>query len=313
MSRVEKRKKKKRGRWWKILLLIVLVIGGATLAYGFSVYSGAKQTVNKEMHEQVSSIDVTQTKAKIDKREPLNILLMGVDERDGDVGRSDALMVMTVDPENERSQLISIPRDTRTEMVGNDPQSGNLDKINHAYAFGGTDMAVQTVENFLDIELDYYAKVNMEGLADMVDALGGITVTNDFQWSRAGFNFPEGELTLNGEETMQFVRMRKQDPKGDLGRNGRQREAIQGIMEKGANIGAVNKIGDIMNVLGSNVKTNMDFETMRNLALNYSDARKSMTTYQMSGSGTKIGGIYYLQIPEQEVNDVHKMITDYNS
>lgn len=308
----------KKGKWWKIplLLLAFLLIGGGVYAY--TIYSGAKNTVDKKMQEQVTAIDTEVTTKKMKEKEPLNILLMGVDERSGDRGRSDALMVLSVDPENNRSQLISIPRDTRTEMIGDDPQAGNMDKINHAYAFGGTDMAVNTVENFLDFELDYYVKMNMEGLSEMVDAVGGITVDNELSWTdtgyyEKGYEYEKGNIEMSGEKTMGYVRMRYQDPNGDFGRNERQRKVIQGIIDKGASVGSVNKIGDIMDVLGDNVTTNMDFSTMQNMLMNYRSARENMTTYQMTGSGTKIDGIYYLQVPDEEVENVQEMVKEYSS
>ncbi|WP_394218363.1 LCP family protein [Halobacillus trueperi] len=313
MTRSSKHKKKK-GRWWKISLVLLVLLLVPVGVYGYSVYSGAKNTVDSKMHQQVASIDHELTEKKRKEKEPLNILLMGVDERAGDSGRSDALMVLSVDPNENRSQIISIPRDTRTEMVGDSSQAGNLDKINHAYAFGGADMAIQTVENFLDIDLDYYVQVNMEGLEEMVDAVGGITIQNDIEWyGKNNFHYKKGELTMDGEEALGYVRMRYDDPKGDLGRNERQRKVIQGIVDKGMNVGSINKIGNVMDVLGKNVSTNMDFNTMQDLMKNYSGARENLSTYQMTGTGTKINGIYYLEVPNQEVEDVREMILDYNS
>ncbi|WLR49156.1 LCP family protein [Halobacillus litoralis] len=313
MSRSKKHEKKK-GRWWKVSLVLLVLLLLPVGVYAYSVYSGAKNTVDSKMHQQVASIDHELTEKKRKEKEPLNILLMGVDERAGDSGRSDALMVLSVDPNENRSQIISIPRDTRTEMVGDSSQAGNLDKINHAYAFGGADMAIQTVENFLDIDLDYYVQVNMEGLEEMVDAVGGITIQNDIEWyGKDNFHYKKGELTMDGEEALGYVRMRYDDPKGDLGRNERQRKVIQGIVDKGMNVGSINKIGNVMDVLGKNVATNMDFSTMQDLMKNYSGARENLSTYQMTGTGTKINGIYYLEVPNQEVEDVREMILDFNS
>ncbi|MEC3883964.1 LCP family protein [Halobacillus sp. HZG1] len=313
MKRTDKHKKKK-ARWWKVTLVLLVLLLIPAGVYSYSLYSGAKNTVDSKMHKEVASIDHELTEKKRKEKEPLNILLMGVDERAGDSGRSDALMVLSVDPNDNRSQIISIPRDTRTEMVGNSSHSGKQDKINHAYAFGGADMAIQTVENFLEINLDYYVQVNMEGLEEMVDAVGGITIQNDIEWyGKNNFHYKKGELTMDGEEALGYVRMRYDDPKGDLGRNERQRKVIQGIVDKGMNVGSINKIGNVMDVLGKNVSTNMDFNTMQDLMKNYSGARENLSTYQMSGTGTKIDGIYYLEVPDQEVQDVREMILDYNS
>src|SRR5690625_4640426 len=171
--------KKPKRLWLKITLIVVLVLALGVGGYALSIYNNAKSTVNDKMHEAVDTIDTGLTKKKVAATESLNILLMGIDARSGDSGRSDALMVLSLDPKNDKMQLISIPRDTRTYIVGKDFD----DKINHAYAFGGPDMAIATVENFIDIELDYYVSMNMKGFKELVDQLGTITVYNDIAWS----------------------------------------------------------------------------------------------------------------------------------
>src|SRR5699024_10930442 len=110
--------KKKRNLWIVIQLTIFAVLVFSIGAYVLSFYVKVKNTVDKEMHEPVESIDISKAKKKLEDLEPLNILLLGVDARAGDKGRSDALMVLSLDPQNNRSQLISIPRDTRTTIVG---------------------------------------------------------------------------------------------------------------------------------------------------------------------------------------------------
>ncbi|WP_322398685.1 LCP family glycopolymer transferase, partial [Clostridium perfringens] len=107
-----------------------------------------------------------------------------------------------------------------------------MDKINHAYAFGGVEMSGSSVENFLQYPIDYYIKVDMEGFSSIVDSLGGVTVNNNMGFAYAGYDFDEGKLNLNGDEALAFSRMRFEDPKGDLGRNTRQREVLKGILNK---------------------------------------------------------------------------------
>ncbi|WP_100010106.1 LCP family protein [Lentibacillus sediminis] len=304
--------KKPKRLWLKITLItlgVMFVLAGSAAIYAYSIYDNAKVTVNEQMHQKVTEIDPKVTKQKVSEQEPLNILLLGVDKRANDTGRSDALMVLSLDPKNDKMQLVSIPRDTRTTMVG----KGFEDKINHAYAFGGTDMSISTVESLLDIELDYYVEMNMEGLADMVDAVGGITVNNDLDWHDGGYHFKKGEITLNGPQTMKYVRMRYQDPDGDFGRTERQRQVIQAVIDKGANIASVNKLDDMIDVLGNNMSTNMDFADMRNLLLNYNSVRHNAVSYMMQGSGTTIDGTYYYIVPDEEVAKVHEMIVGVGS
>ncbi len=303
-KRTDRNKKKKS--WWKILLLVLLLIVVGVGIYVWTVVNDVRDTVNSKMHEPVESIDRDKVKKKMNDAEPLNILLLGVDARENDTGRSDALMVLTLRPEEDSLQMISIPRDTRTLIVGR----GNEDKINHAYAFGGADMAVQTVENFLDIELDYYMRINMEGLQELVDELGSITVQNEIEWSDGNYSFTKGPVEMDGQKTMAYVRMRKQDPNGDFGRTERQRKVIQGIIEKGASVGNIAKVGEVIDIMGNNMSTSLDFEDMRNLLSDYVNTRKNVTSYQVQGSGETIGGIYYYIVPEEERSKVHNMIVN---
>lgn len=309
-KRSDRRKKPKR-LWLKISLAVILVLVLGVGTYAFSIYSNAKQTVNDEINRKVSAIDTEVGKKKISEQKPINILLLGVDQRPGDGGRSDALMVLSLDPKENKMKIISIPRDTRTLMVG----KGYKDKINHAYAYGGTDMSVATVENLLNIELDYYIEMNMQGLSEMVDAVGGITVTNSLDWYdegyyKKGYHYQKGEISLNGPQTMGYVRMRHLDPNGDFGRTKRQRQVIQAVVDKGASIASVNKINSMIDVLGDNMATNMDFDDMKDLLFNYADVRKNVVSYMMKGNGTKIDGVYYLLPSDEEVAKVHEMIAE---
>mgnify|MGYP001156476616 FL=1 len=301
--------KKKWPLWKKVSLGIVAVLLLAVISasvYAFTLYNQAKQMVEKDMHQRVTNIDPKVVKEKVSDKEPVNILLLGVDKRSGDRGRSDALIVMTLDPKKEKMLLVSIPRDTRTEIVGR----GHEDKINHAYAFGGADMSIATVEHMLNIDLDYYVEINMEGLKDLVDLVGGVTVHNELDWTdeSRNFHYAPGELNLNGDQALGYVRMRYEDPQGDFGRTKRQRDVIEGIIHKGKSIAAIGKISDVMDILGANMATNMDMEDMRNLLLDYRSAAKQTEEYMLQGSGSKINGIYYYIVPYEEIEKVQQMI-----
>jgi polyisoprenyl-teichoic acid--peptidoglycan teichoic acid transferase len=307
-TRNEKKARKPKRTWLKITLGIILLLVIGVGVYAATLYNNVKDTVNVKMHQPLPSIDHEKSKEKIVEKEKLNVLLLGVDKRGGDRGRSDSLIVLSLDPKTDSMKLISIPRDTRTEIVG----KGFEDKINHAYAFGGPDMSIESVENLLNIDLDYYVQINMEGLSDLVDTLGGISLTNELDWYDSGrkFHYAPGELQLNGDETMGYVRMRYEDPAGDFGRTKRQRQVIEAIVNKGASIASVNKIQGVVDVLGNNMSTNMDFNVMKDLLTNYSGVRKNVENYMLSGSGTKIDGVYYLVVPDEEIQKVHGMIVE---
>ncbi|MDW0110682.1 LCP family glycopolymer transferase [Sporosarcina aquimarina] len=300
-------RKHNRLKWLWISMFVVLTMAAAGGIYISTIYNSVKATVNEVTHEPIQAISAVASKQKVEQRETLNILLLGVDEREGDRGRSDTMIVMTLNPTNSRMQMISIPRDTRTEIVG----KGITDKINHAYAFGGNEMSVATVENFLDIDLDYYVRVNMDGLEQLVDAVGGITVTNERAFNLDEYSFKKGNIKLNGEQALAYVRMRKQDPEGDLGRNDRQRQVIQGVLNQGASMTSVTRIHKLIDILGKNMVTNMKFDDMQNLVTNYKSVRNELTTYQMTGDGKFIGDIWYLMVSDKEMGKVHEMIEEF--
>jgi polyisoprenyl-teichoic acid--peptidoglycan teichoic acid transferase len=306
--RSEKHKKKKR-TWLKVvgILFLLLLIGGAV--YAFTIY----QSLNNAVETMHTPIDREQSSKRtkdieFDNKEPFSVLLLGVDEREGDKGRSDTMIVMTVNPDVNSVKMISIPRDTLTEIVG----KGTKDKINHAYAFGGVEMSMDTVENMLDIPIDYFVQVNMESFKEIVNAVGGVKVHNDLTFSYGGYEFPEGELELNGKEALAFSRMRYEDPRGDFGRQLRQREIIQAVIREGASVSSLWNFDNIFDALGNNIKTNLKFEEMVDIQKHYKAASKDIEQIQIKdGSGTKIDGIYYYVIPDEELNSIQSTLKEH--
>lgn len=112
---------------------------------------------------------------------------------------------------------------------------------------------------------------------------------------------------MDGDKAMAYVRMRKQDPKGDMGRNERQRKVIKGIIEEGASVASAGKINSIIDILGNNISTNLEFEDMKKLLEDYFDTKENISSYQMTGEDTYINDIYYLIVPEEEIEKVHDM------
>ncbi|NKE07960.1 LCP family protein [Mesobacillus selenatarsenatis] len=306
MSKVNRNRKKKR-TWLRVTGVVALVFLIGACAYLFSIYTDVSRAV-ETMHEPIdrknshkqkpefaSAEEIKEVKNK--SREPFSVLLLGVDARPGDKGRSDTMIVMTVNPEQDSTKMVSIPRDARTMIVG----KGFEDKINHAYAFGGPTMAVETVENFLDIPIDYYVQVNMEGFKDIVNAVGGVTVTNDLTFTEGGHDFNQGKIDLNGEEALAYVRMRKEDPNGDFGRQKRQRQVIQGVINEGRSLSSITKLDEILDALSNNVKTNMTLREMADFQKNYRSASKDLQQIQLQGAGTTIDKIYYQVFSEEEI------------
>jgi polyisoprenyl-teichoic acid--peptidoglycan teichoic acid transferase len=298
-----------------ILGLFVMSIGG----YGLYLYHSVAKTANqvykplgKDKSDPLAmpSVKKNSTGAVNASASPMlnpnaiNILLLGVDERAGDKGRSDTMIVASLNPDTNSMMLTSIPRDTRVSIAG---RSG-FSKINAAYAYGDESLAVSTVEHYLNIPIAYYIKVNMEGLSSLVDAVGGVSVNNDLNWTGGNFHYKKGILQLNGAEALGYTRMRHQDPQGDFGRNGRQRQVIQAVMNKGKSLSTVTNINQILGAVGSNVQTNLTLKDMEKLATKYRQCRQSIANYEVKGTPKYIGGVSWVLVSKQEFQHVHEMI-----
>lgn len=226
---------------------------------------------------------------------PLSLLILGIDGN-GEIGnRSDAIIVMTINPKDKKKTFVSIPRDTRVMISG----KNKLDKINHAYAYGGPQMAIDTVENYLDIPIDYFISINMKGFEDTVNLLGGIKVYNAFAFTEKGMFFPKGELSLDGKRALAFARMRKSDPLGDVGRNERQQLIIQAVMDKGSSVLTIPKTKQLLNVIRENIKTNLTLADIKILK-QYHELSNKKEVLTLNGKGEKIDHIWYYTIPESE-------------
>ncbi|WNF37313.1 LCP family protein [Bacillaceae bacterium IKA-2] len=282
----------------KVLLTIGIIIAAifiSVVGYGFYLYSSVKSTVS-DMHEPIERENRRVVEVDIQKKEPLSFLMLGVDTSGTEGGRTDTMMVITVNPNTESMKMLSIPRDTRTQMVGR----GFDDKINHAYAFGGPEMAIASVENFLDIPIDYYITINMEGFKEIIDAFGGVNVDNPFAFTDGGHSFAEGEIFLDGKQALTYSRMRKKDPRGDHGRNDRQREIMDAVIKEGAQLSSITHIQEILTALGNNVRTDLDFDKMMKVQSNYKEARRSSEQVTIAGTGATIGGIWFYVVAEEE-------------
>lgn len=295
-----RRKKQKRRIWpWIVgpIVLILAVVG----VYAAVVYKDFKDTLDT-VHEPIDreASDKREKPVSLSDQEPFSVLVLGVDEREGDRGRSDTMIVLTVNPQDKTTKMVSIPRDTYTEIVG----KGTKDKLNHAYAFGGIEMAMDSMENLLDIPIDYVVQVNMESFKDIVDAVGGVTVQNNLAFSSGQYTFPEGQVELNGEEALAYVRMRKQDPNGDFGRQDRQKDVIMGVIKKGASANSLLNYQSIFGAVGKNIRTNMTMDEMLGLQDYRGAIGQVDQLYVEKGQGQTINGVWYYMMNDEELNAI---------
>ncbi|UDM78981.1 LCP family glycopolymer transferase [Vagococcus fluvialis] len=298
-----KKKKNPIKKFLLVLLSVLLLIILGTGAFLAKTYFDVKSTASK-VSQKVEGREATTSVAE---GKPFSVLLLGLDTGDfgrDDVGRSDTILVATVNPNENKTTLISIPRDTRMEMVGH----GTVEKAAHAYAYGQEKMAMDSIEKFLDIKLDHYAWINMQGLKDLVDAVDGVVVENKFEFTQEGFTFPAGKTALNGEQALAYTRMRYEDPNGDYGRQVRQQDVIKGIAEKSLSFSGVTKYKQILNAIESNMKTDLEPDEMFKIAKDYRNSFTTIDQETLHGNGEMIDEISYQIIPDEELARVQLLL-----
>lgn len=292
----------KKKRWALLFLKVPMFLFAAYLLVLFPNIV----TTFDEIYEPVTRTAAVARAEKVDlsDKQPASILFLGIDQRKDDRGRSDTMILLTINPAEKSTKILSIPRDTYTELSG----LGKSDKINHAYAFGGIDLAMATTEKLLDVPVDYCVLLNMEGFQTIVDALGGVSVENAFAFD----DFKAGNITLNGYQALDYVRMRKQDPDGDFGRQDRQKQVINSILKKGASANMMINYPKILDTLGENVKTTISFNDMINLQKNYSDAigTPEQLTFE-KGQGKVLNDIWYYMMDPEELEHIQNTLKQH--
>lgn len=310
-NRSARHKKKKKSKFKRILLLVALGFIAVVGIYILDVYRNINNTTNNIYEPVADDVDlVRESSADLRSQEPISILLLGVDTGDlgrTERGRSDTMMVVTVNPHTKKTVITSIPRDTYTEIVG----YGTYDKLNHAYAFGGSSMSINSVQNLLDIPIDYYVTVNMAGIQEIVNAVDGIDVVSPLTFSQDGYTFYGDESNhMDGAKALAFARMRYEDPEGDIGRQARQRLIIEGVVQKVIGPSTLLNYQEILGSLSSNVQTNFQMSDYLSLQSNgYLSAASNIVSEQISGSGgIASDGVYYYYISDEELGRVQSLL-----
>ena len=226
---------RKRRRWLKIVLIsvAVVVVGAvaASAAYIYSIDRSVTQNIKRENVMPSENPTAPRPSADPAATGAMNFVLLGSDSRDpGDsgAGRSDSIMVVHLNKAHDEAYITSFPRDMWVDIPGH-----GKGKINAAFAYGGTQLMVQTLESVLGTRMDHVVMVDFEGFIKLTESLGGVTVNNKNAFSSHGFDYPKGEITIKGEEALWFVRERKSLPNGDLDRAENQRMVIKAIVAKG--------------------------------------------------------------------------------
>ena len=293
----------------KILLMFFSLLAVTTIgigAYGLTILNQSTNALSKTYKGIGGENNV------IAENKPMTILLMGVDTGSGSredqwVGNSDTMILVTVNPQTSETTIMSLERDILTNIT----QDGETvqAKLNAAYAQGGAELAIETIQDLMNIHIDRYAMINMKGLVQLVDKVGGITVNNPFDFDISieenepeyTAKIPPGRQEIDGEQALVYSRMRYQDPEGDYGRQKRQREVIEKIIKKILTLDGLSNYQGIIEAVSDNMQTNISLDTDSLMQLmGYRDALKNIRMEQLKGEDATLsdGGSYQIVTSE---------------
>lgn len=229
--------------------------------------------------------------------------IYGTDERSNEIPRSDIIMILKYEPKDNEILLVSIPRDTRVKI-----KNRGLDKINHAYAFGGPDLITQTLEEFLLVDIDYYIKLSFENFIELIDKIGGVKVNVKKDFYYPGYiDISEGNQVLSGEKALEYIRFRY-DNDGDYGRIQRQQEVLRSLIEwqKSA---PINKTESILKEIYNEIGTNMSIKSMKNFEkLLKVSSNNQFKQYTLDTHGEIIQGIWYEIYDSNSLKEIREIL-----
>jgi len=244
----------------------------------------------------------------------VNILIVGCDEIENH-GRADTIVFLSISPKTKDVLILSIPRDVRVEIPGR-----GMDKINHAYAFGGEKLISKTVSSFLDLPIHFYAVADFNGFVNIIDELGGVEIDIEKEMhyvDKAGgveINLYPGKQILDGGKALQYIRFRH-DKLGDLGRIKRQQKLALAVIKKMMNFDSIAKIPQISEGMKGYIETNIkvqDAIALANLFKGINQEKFKVETVQ--AKPVYIEGISYLEPDLEEIRQrVKSLIYSKNS
>lgn len=260
---------------------------------------------------------------KVEKDQSFNVYISGIDTYGAlsNVSRSDVNLIVSVNPKKGKILITTIPRDTYVNLAGLGENAN--DKLTHAGLFG-VDTSIKTLENFLDVDIDYYAKVNFTTLVELINELGGITVDNPvaFDSTHGNYHFPQGKVEMDGDMALSFSRERYNLAQGDFDRGKNHTRVLIGIIKKILSPDMLLNFNSISDIVLKSVNTNVSYNKMIELVNEQldSETKWKIKTQALTGTGSMDLNSYlmpnanlYMMIPnEDSVKEVHEKIENNN-
>ena len=302
-------------------VFVAVALVAVTATAGFAYYL-ARQTV-----EDIPTVTVSRgTLAPVEAGQPQNFLVLGSDSREGqnsDFGspsqvggrRSDTIMLLQLDPRRLKGVVLSIPRDTRVEIPGH-----GFDKINAAYAYGGADLAIQTVSKLTGLKIHHYIEVDFSGFISVVDAVGGVEICFDapIRDEKTGLDIRQaGCQRLSGEYALAYTRSRTPqifengrwvpDTSGDFGRIQRQQQFLKALMRQAISVNALARWRELAKAVSAGVKVDegVDVESFIQLYRRFGDMSPDrVEMLSVPGEPKMINGVSYVVLKQPDANNL---------
>lgn len=245
-----------------------------------SNYASNLKTIYTYKIKKKNSNSANQVDSKV-----FNIYISGIDTYGpiSTVSRSDVNIIMTVNMNTHKILLTTTPRDAYVKIPGGG--ADQYDKLTHAGIYG-VETSEQTLEDLYGIKIDYYARINFTSFLKLIDQLGGVTVYNDQAFTQGKFDFPVGDIQMNSEQALGFVRERYDLDGGDNDRGKNQEKVISAILNKLASLKSVSNFTSIVNNLQDSVQTNMSLNTINALANTQLESGSKFTVTSQAVTGT---------------------------
>ncbi|MDO5713888.1 MAG: LCP family protein [Tissierellia bacterium] len=304
---------------YRIFVGLTIILLSLGLYFGYMLKPSQEQ--KKRIIAQREKANVTEIPRvnAFDGDNPLHILVLGIDrtkttelDKDDNPSRTDTMMLFTIDPVGKSAQLLSIPRDSYVYVPGH-----GMTKINHAFAYGEYPLTKKTVEQFLDIDIDFYAIVDYDAVRELTTTVGGVEVYMpvDYKYSDPSvippleIDFHKGYHLVEGDDAVRFLRIRKAFDDQDIGRIGQQQKFLMSLLKKMKRPGMILKLPQLIDIVQNYVDTDLTYGQIADLAyFGLSMDLNNIHTEVLQGGGKRIGEQDYWMVDKWMAR---KLIKDF--
>lgn len=298
------RRSRRRRLIFTIICLIVVALGVFAAYKWYAAKKAANSVFNSADIQKARDVSDV-----IKQNKPVSILLLGTDT--GALGRNfrgrtDTIIIATLNPKKKSMTLTSVPRDTAISIPGYTQYAPS--KLNSAYSFGGAGTSIKSIQQLLDVPIDFYGLVNMGGLEKIVNGVGGVTITPTLSFKYGAADVTKGKkIHLGGKAALDYSRMRDEDPKGDYGRQVRQRQVLMAIVRKSDSITTLLS-QSFMDSLKKQTQTDLSFHEIVALSAKYRVSTHHLKSTHLQGTTQLINGQDYEVADQTEMQRVTNFI-----